>query len=306
MNIRLFTPFLVLFISLGTMAQKSTNEIILGDLKVVIADNVKYGETHRGGYNGISELRHVNQDSTLFVPLYAGFNLEHLFGGDSLVSLFEPRRHPMQLKRISESTVELYQSETPISHVESWTTFTVVAPHYIDVEFKCVIKSDEFFKHDYAGIFWASYMNAPKDKSIYFLGLENEEKHQKWIKSYSDKHGDQGNHVGVNDNLETFFAPNFNVTLANSNSDYKFVKPFYYGRFNNMVFAYLFSEPENGSIRFSQSPTGGGPLNPAWDFQLIIPNFEVGKEYSFKSRLVYKEWENQKDIKKEYRKWKDK
>ena len=68
-----------------------------------------------------------------------------------------------------------------------------------------------------------------------------------------------------------------------------------------MVFVYLFSEPEDGIIRFSQSPTGGGPENPAWDFQFIIPDFIVGKEYSFTVRLIYKEWISLEDIVEEYR-----
>ena len=70
-----------------------------------------------------------------------------------------------------------------------------------------------------------------------------------------------------------------------------------------MVFAYLFSEPNEGMIRFSQSPTGGGPQNPAWDFQLIIPDFIVGKEYSFNARLIYKEWKDAEDILREFNKW---
>jgi hypothetical protein len=49
-----------------------------------------------------------------------------------------------------------------------------------------------------------------------------------------------------------------------------------------MVPAYLF-KPATG-IRYSQSPTGGGALNPAWDFQLIVPDFEVGKGYSFQAK----------------------
>jgi len=65
----------------------------------------------------------------------------------------------------------------------------------------------------------------------------------------------------------------------------------------------LFSEPKDGIIRFSQSPTGGGPQNPAWDFQFIIPDFKVGKKYSFNTRLVYKVWKGEEDIMEEYKKW---
>ena len=287
----------------GNLLIRSTESFSIGDLHAVFVDNEEYGKHHRSGYNGISELRHSAQNSNLFVPFYAGFNLEHIFAGDSLSNLFEPRNFPMQLKRTSKNTVELYQAETPLSHVESWTTFKLIAPHYIDVSFRCIIRSNTFFKHGYAGVFWASYINAPQDKKIYFLGKEKDSDEKKWISAYSRKHGIASTHIGVSDNFNLFAVPGFNVTLASHYSNYLFSEPFYYGRFDNMVFVYLFSEPEDGIIRFSQSPTGGGPENPAWDFQFIIPDFIVGKEYSFNARLIYKEWASAEDILEEYSTW---
>jgi len=65
-----------------------------GNLKVVFVDNEAFGTVHRAGYNGIAELYHRANASAIFVPQYAGFNLEHVFGGDSLAQLFEPRLHP--------------------------------------------------------------------------------------------------------------------------------------------------------------------------------------------------------------------
>jgi len=280
-----------------------TQTITVGDLLAVFVDNSEYGEQHHGGYNGISELRHSAQDSSLFVPSFAGFNLEHIFSGDSLSFLYEPRDFPMELKKISKNSVELHQAETSLSHVESWTTFKLIAPHYIDINFRCIIKSDDFFRHGYAGFFWASYINAPHDKKIYFLGKEKETSEQKWIGARSSKHGVASTHTGINDNFNLFTVPGFNVSLANHYSNHVFTKSFYYGRFENMVFVYLFSKPKDGIIRFTQSPTGAGPQNPAWDFQFIISDFIVGKEYSFKVRLVYKEWVDAENILKEYEDW---
>ena len=55
-----------------------------GDLNLTIVNNMPFGSDHRAGHNGISNLLHPAQDSTPFAPYYAGFNLEHIFGGDSL------------------------------------------------------------------------------------------------------------------------------------------------------------------------------------------------------------------------------
>lgn len=270
-------------------------------LDVVFVDNTAFGEEHRAGYNGIAELKHKSQDSSVFVPFYAGFNLEHIFGGDSLAELFEPRKYPMELYRVSDSEVLLYQSPTPLSGLESQTVFRLTNSHYIDVDFRFIIHDPAFFKHGYAGLFWASYIHGPKDKKIYFRGLKEGSDSIGWISAYSTQHGLESTHLSRNAKDNIYFAPNFNARLASHFSDYRYDKPFYYGRFHNMVLAYMF-HPEEG-IRFSQSPTGGGELNPAWDFQFIVPDFKVGREYSFQTRIMYKEFAGEDDVLEEFETW---
>jgi hypothetical protein len=274
-----------------------------GDIQAVFIDNYAFDPNHRAGYNGLAELRHRAQDSTLFVPSYAGFNLEHIFSSDSLQQLFEPRRNPLSLKKISDSEVLLHQPATPLSHIESWTLFQLTPPYYIDVSFRCVIHSKEFFKNDLAGLFWASYINAPADKKIYFWGREKQTADYRWIGAYSPRHGLQSTHIAETDTLVLYTTPGFNVVLANHLSDYVFQEPFYFGRFHSMVFAYLFDTHDDQVIRFSQSPTGGGDTNPAWDFQFLIPDFEVDREYGFKCRLVYKKFIDAEDIRHEFKQW---
>jgi len=274
-----------------------------GNLKVVFVDNKEFGDVHRAGYNGIAELWHKNQDSTLFVPFYAGFNLEHVFGGDSLVELFEPRRHPMTLYRKSDNEVLLYQEPTPISGVESLTEFKVVEPHFIDITFKCIFHDLSFFQNDYAGLFWASYILRPVDKKIYFKGVSDEKPAPYWIESYSKKHGLKSTHREISDNNGFYFADNFNAVLASHFSDYRYIDPFYYGKFHKMALAFLFDTGE--LIRFSQSPTGGGETNPAWDFQYLIPNPKKDHIYSFNSRMIYKPFISKEDIEQEYKNWKN-
>lgn len=141
------------------------------NLKAVFVDNTEIKPDHKAGYNGIAQLHHAEEDSGIFVPAYAGFNLEHIFGGDSLHQLFEPRQHPMTLFRKNKNEVFLYQEPTPLSAVESLAEFKLVEPHYIDVTFNCIFHDDQFFRHGYAGLFFASYIQNPEDKKIYFKGV---------------------------------------------------------------------------------------------------------------------------------------
>ena len=119
-------------------------EFKVGDLTAVIGDNSADGE-HRAGYNGIWRLTHRSELTNLFVPTVAGLNLEHIFDGDKELSdvettrkvFFEPRNAPMEFKKISDAEAELHQPPTPTFRLESWTRFKLVAPHYIDFEFRC-------------------------------------------------------------------------------------------------------------------------------------------------------------------------
>ena len=86
----------------------------------------------------------------------------------------------------------------------------------------------------------------------------------------------------------------------------RFDKPFYYGRLGNMALILIFGTPE--WLRFFCSPSGGGgsllpeKSCPAWDFEWVIPNeqYEVGREYELKMRLIYKQFISDADILAEY------
>ena len=62
-------------------------------------------------------------------------------------------------------------------------------------------------------------------------------------------------------------------------------------------------------VRFTHSPSGGGAnaelstTNPAWDFQLLIPNPEVMKDYSLRVRTVLRPKCSREEILAEFRQW---
>jgi hypothetical protein len=286
-------------IQAGTATSPITLKV--GDLEATFADNEAFGTDHRNRYNGIAALTHHSATENLFVPAYAGFNLEHFFGGDFLEELFEPREHPMLLSQSDTYTVRLYQPATPRSKVETTHVFQMVPPHYIDVTVKICFHDLTPFRHGYAGLFWASYIHEPENRAVFFWGTSKDKPQPRWIEAFSETHGVKSSHLHFQDTFEPFYAPDFNATLANHFSDYRYLEPFYFGRSGQMVFAVFFDRVEG--IRFSQSPTGGGKKIPAWDHHFLIQNPEVGKEYGYKARLMYKPFVSEEDVREAYRQW---
>jgi hypothetical protein len=279
-----------------------------GDITAIIGDNAAAG-THRAGYNGLWSLAHKQEPTNLFVPIVAGLNFEHIFDGDrfdkdkSRRIFFEPRNAPMTFRRMSKTEAELHQPPTPTFHLESWTRFALVAPHYVDMHFRCR-PTQHAFAHGYIGLFWASYINAPADKSMYFLdgGL--------WHQLCTQRHNDESTVRHRADKFDLKFSGGFPEALFRNYSPLRYEEPFYYGHFRNQIAILMFDRVDG--IRFTHSPSGGGvnkdegTTNPAWDFQYIIPKYEVKKEYEFRARLAYRPRCGRAEILKEVESWRKK
>jgi hypothetical protein len=281
----------------------STSPITLtaGDLTATFADNEAFGPVHKQRYNGIASIVHPAATGGLFVPDYAGFNLEHLFGGELLEELFEPRLYPMILSQVDDKTVRLYQPPTPRSKVESVHLFRMAPSNCIDVTVTLTLQDLSAFKHGYAGAFWANYIDKPDNKAIRFWGTCPDKQDPHWVEAYSEEHGVKSAHTFFHETFEPYFAPNFNATLANHFSGNKYIEPFFFGLRGKMVYALFFDRTEG--IRFSQSPTGGGNGNPAWDHYFIVRNPEIGKPYSYRARVLYKPFVSNEDVREEWKAW---
>ena len=278
----------------------------MGDLTAVVGDNAAH-EKHRSGYNGLWELRHAKSTRSVFVPGIAGLNLEHIFNGDDVPErevYFEPRFSPMTFKKLSEVEAELHQPATPTFHLESWTRFKFVAPHYIDMTFSCEAHQ-HVFPRGWIGLFWASYMNAPLDKSMYFRGGTNGQENL-WSQICTHAHNDESTVMRRNDKSKLEFAPG-RESLYKSYSPMQYDQPFYYGNIDELTWILMFDETPG--IRFTHSPSGGGrnsnseSTNPAWDFQWIISPYDVMKEYTVRIRVVLRPKCARKEVEAEFNGW---
>jgi hypothetical protein len=236
-------------------------------------------------------------------------NLEHIFDGHTATTrqlLFEPRNAPMEFQKLFETEAELHQPPTPHFGLESWTRFRLKEPHYIDFDFRCVARK-QVFVGGYIGLFWASYINAPENKSLYFRGRFPGSNRTHWIQAYTQWHDNESTFMHINDNEQLKFAENYPAMLYTRFSQLRWEEPFFFGLRKHHVFIVMFDRTEG--IRFSHSPSGGGgtsdgsDTNPAWDFQFIVPKYEVGREYSFNARIVYKEYRGRQDVLEEFRNW---
>jgi hypothetical protein len=278
----------------------------LGDLTAIIGDNDAKGE-HRAGYNGLWSLTHKTEPTNVFVPTVAGMNFEHVFDGETLDPpgasdiFFEPRKAPMTFKKLSATAAELHQPATPTFKLESATRFALREPDAIDFHFTFKA-TQHVFKRGYLGLFWASYINAPEDKSMYLRGKNL------WLQHCSPAHNSVSTVVHQDDKFEMTFAKGHRDSLYMSLSPLKYELPLFYGLFKKHILIVMFDR--TSGLRITHSPSGGGTntaaqsTNPAWDFQYILPKYEVNTEYELRARLIYRERCGREQVLKEYENWK--
>jgi hypothetical protein len=272
-----------------------------GDLTAVVGDNDAY-DGRRPGYNGVHKLIHKTRPESIFG--ITGLNHEHIFDGEQDLRgdtkvFFEPRNSPMTFTKISDTEAELHQPQTPTFFLESRTRFKLVAPHYIDFTFRCK-PHQHAFRNGYIGLFWASYIEAPENKSIYFRDEKD------WVQFCTQSHDDESTVRHVEDKTELKFAPDTRDTLYRNYSKIRYTDPFYYGHVGNHIYILMFDRTEG--IRFSHSPSSGGPPsapNPAWDWQVILPKYDVLQEYGYRARVVYRERCSRDEIVREFKSWRE-
>jgi hypothetical protein len=270
-----------------------------GDVTAVIVDNGEVDDStlkgHRAGYSGVASLTHKNRADNLFVPRYAGLNFEHIHDGTTQERdvLFEPRRAPMELRVLGPNTVELYQAPTPTWKLESVLRYEMLDDSTIEMTLECIPRA-KTFRNGYVGMFWASYIHQPESLDIHFRGSNSRDGKPEWIRGVTPSHGVLSTHLAQNDKRNIKHDDDFPLTLAFNRSKHFFTEPWYYAVSHDMAFVQMFRPRDE--IRLTQSPSGGGEGNSAWDFQWFIPDYEVGKLYRMVMRAQYVPFESPAQI----------
>jgi hypothetical protein len=276
------------------------------DVEAVVVDNRSVKDEvlaeHQPGYSGIAVLRHRKRPQNLFVPRVAGLNFEHIHDGttqDRKV-LFEPRQAPMELRLIDQFTAELYQKPTPHWRLESCSRYRLLEDGTIEMTFECVPR-ERTFKNGYIGLFWASYINEPESLDIHFKGVRAGvgaagPQVAQWMRGITPAHGELSTTIARDDAREFPHDADFPLSLVFSRSRYFYAEPWYYGISHGLAYVQMFRPQDQ--VRLSQSPSGGSavPKNPAWDFQFLIPNYEVGKRYQMVMRAAYIPYESPEQV----------
>lgn len=287
-----------------------------GDLRVSFLDNARSPKV----LSGIDSLTHRSAaDYDAYDPdgagASAGLNFEHIISGHpSPYNKFTPRHGPYTLYRLPEkNSVALVRraQESPWK-VGSRLTYRVVAPHYVDFEFRCTCRDASLFgPRGYAIFFFANYMNDVRDVALHFRGHESSEAAETWVAARAPRgHVDwnRGGNYRALGAAELAADQDVKFRLNTWTYDWpRIAQPFYYGLADHgMTLILMFDRlvTERDQIRFSlykfKLPER---RRPAWDFQYVVNQIEQDVEYGFRGRLAWKPFVSADDCQAEYARW---
>lgn len=279
-----------------------------GGVEAVVVDNSAVDDGflkgHRAGYSGLAVLRHARRQQNLFVPAYAGLNFEHILDGTAHSERkiqFEPRNHPMELRLINKHTAELCQTPTFHHGLESCQRYEIFRDGAIELTIELIARKPTF-KNGYINLFWASYIHQPESLDIHFRGVAASDVAAPpvWIRGVTPAHGELSTHISTSDTRRFPHDEPFPLTLVHSFSHKRFTEPWYFGVSHGMAFVQMFRPKDQ--VRITQSPSGGGQGNPAWDFQFYVPGYVPGRLYRFVMRAAYLPYQSHDQVEKATRK----
>ena len=272
--------------------------------------------------SGLQSLFHLRAaaDYDAFDPVQrgasAGLNFEHIIGGHANpANRFTPRHGParMEIDEAPARAILVREAADSPWQVDSRLNYQLVAPHYIDFEFRCTPQeASRFGPRRYAVFFFANYMNQVRDVALHFRGQAGPDEEQCWQRAEAPAGHVDYNGGGTYRALEAAalrYDANHNFKLNLWSYDWpRYTEPFYFGLAENGMTAILMFDRAHSAddeIRFSlfKFKVQGETKKPAWDFQYVVHRVRQQQTYGFRGRMVWKPFVSREDCRREYREW---
>lgn len=292
-------------------------ELAGNNLNGRLLDNLANQDRQGNGFNPLCHEAYPGEN--LFRGDAVGLNLEHIFNGttkDRDRSRFSPRKDPCLVERTSDRSAALrWPAENSTWGMECRMEYTLAEENSIDMEFRCTPTREEF-PLGYVAFMWASYINHARDRKIHFYGRSKDS--EGWVTFGEDTTmGFEQGTIAYSATAPLPYEDGADTLNIVEDPSKTFVLPFYYGLVDgdgdptttDDTLAYVMMFDQTDSIRFAlwnfitNEDNNPDPHSPAWDWQYVIRNPEIGKTYGYKARLLVKPFVSADDIRAEYDRW---
>jgi len=282
-----------------------------------VLDNVANAERQGSGFNPLCY--RIYPDKPVYSTRDTGLNFEHIFNGvaaDKRISMFTPRTDPVELRQSSPTSVSLHwKAEQSAWGLDCQLTYTLAGRDAIDIEFAATPTQDRFGQ-DYAAFMWASYMACARDRRIYFMGATDDQ--EGWVAFGEDRDGDfETGTVSSRGAAPLPYEEGSQTLNIVEHPTKQFSRPFFYGLIDgdhklettDDTLAYIMMFDQEMPIRFAmwnfaKDATGqADPHRPAWDWQFVIHNPVIGRQYSYRARLLIRPFTNREEVLALYETW---
>jgi len=300
-----------------SVADGATLEIHSPSFSGVLHDNLSNEQRQGSGFNPL--ILKSYPGTNLYRDDAVGMNFEHIFNGakgQHEISMFTPRTDPCHLKKTGESRCEIYWPSAGSKWgMAARMIYDLSTENQIDLVFECTPEL-YLYPQGFAAMMWASYMNRALDRKIHFWGTEGDRTGWVAFGEGTGKDIETGTvaHTAQADLPYEKEAQTLNLI---ENPTKKFIAPFYYGLIDSdhdlqttgdtLIYLVLFDQ--TAPIRFAMwnffTDENGDPdtHSPAWDWQYVIRDPQVGKRYGYRARVVVKPFTGTEQIWEEYRRW---
>lgn len=251
---------------------------------------------HYLGYHAIRALWNKTERRNIVAPFYSWLNLQaisveglKLDPVDSRALYGVARGWPIRLEKDGNGAI-LRLARMPVSGIEYSLRLQPGGSDAIDFEVSFTLHEKAKDKAKFYAS-WPCYMSALDEVQLH--SPIGDPAKPEW-KAYGSKPdfvlGEPVNYVH---SQKAFKAPE---PLA---------FPAAYGRIGSRVLVLMFNRPEVKP--FIVNSGGHRPYmpvqNPAWDFSFAVPDYEKGKPFGFRGRIIYKTWQDSDEIVRRYHEW---